>query len=114
MWQIRHDGQINSDFQKSCQAPKAKIFSLYISVNQNYSYAVPCPYEGRLAIVTDTLGMGCGGRFGVRRVFTPDETPKAYGEVVWSWRRDAGVKLLRASFSQVTVTTSPLTGESTK
>ena len=21
----------------------------------------------------------------------PDETPEAYGEVVWSWRRDRGV-----------------------
>jgi len=38
--------------------------------------------------------------------FTPDENAKAYGEVVWSWRRDAGVKL--AMFLQVTVTTSPL------
>ena len=27
---------------------------------------------------------------------TPDENAKAYGEVVWSWRRDAGVKLLRS------------------
>ena len=26
-------------------------------------------------------------------VFTPDENAKAYGEVVWSWRRDAGAKL---------------------
>ena len=25
-------------------------------------------------------------------VFTPDENAKAYGEVVWSWRRDAGAK----------------------
>ena len=29
-------------------------------------------------------------------VFTPDENAKAYGEVVWSWRRDAGVKFLRS------------------
>ena len=26
----------------------------------------------------------------------PDENAKAYGEVVWSWRRDAGVKFLRS------------------
>ncbi len=25
--------------------------------------------------------------------FAPDENAKAYGEVVWSWRRDAGAKL---------------------
>ena len=29
---------------------------------------------------------------GVRRVFATGETLTAYGEVVWSWRRDAGVK----------------------
>jgi hypothetical protein len=28
--------------------------------------------------------------------FAPDENAEAYGEVVWSWRRDAGVKLLRS------------------
>jgi hypothetical protein len=26
-------------------------------------------------------------------LFAPDENVEAYGEVVWSWRRDAGVKL---------------------
>ena len=42
-----------------------------------------------------------------------DEAPIAYGEVVWSWRRDAGAKPVE-QIPQVTVTTSPLTGESTK
>src|SRR4029453_14661806 len=32
--------------------------------------------------------MGCGGRF-----CSVDDWTKAYGEVVWSWRRDAGAKL---------------------
>ena len=39
--------------------------------------------------------------------FSPDENAKTYGEVVWSWRRDAGVKFAR-SFSRMTVTTRPL------
>ena len=30
---------------------------------------------------------------------TPDENAKAYGEVVWSWRRDAGAKLVELSAS---------------
>ena len=38
--------------------------------------------------------------------FRAGRNARAYGEVVWSWRRDAGVKL--AMFLQVTVTTSPL------
>ena len=45
-------------------------------------------------IVTTRGGPGCDGRFGVRRFLTPDENAKAYGEVVWSWRRDAGAKFL--------------------
>jgi len=45
-------------------------------------------------------------------LFAPDETLSAYGEVVWSWRRDAGVKSA-GSIPPMTVTTSPLTGEST-
>ena len=39
--------------------------------------------------------------------FSPDENAKAYGEVVWSWRRDAGVKLAE-NIPPMTVTTSPL------
>ena len=27
-------------------------------------------------------------------MIAPDENAKAYGEVVWSWRRDAGAKLV--------------------
>jgi hypothetical protein len=42
------------------------------------------------ATVTER-GAGCDGRCDVRRVFLPDETSAAYGEVVWSWRRDPGV-----------------------
>src|SRR5262245_38993034 len=43
----------------------------------------------------------------------PDENVEAYGQVVWFWRRDAGVKLAGA-IRPATVTTSPLTGKSTK
>ena len=40
------------------------------------------------------VGMGCGGR-----CCSADERTGAYGEVVWSWRRDAGVKLVERSAS---------------
>jgi hypothetical protein len=59
------------------------------------------------------LGWDAVDAGGVRRIFAPDEALSAYGEVVWSWRRDAGVKSAGAILP-VTVTTSPLTGESTK
>jgi hypothetical protein len=43
---------------------------------------------------------------------SPDENVAAYGEVVWSWRRDPGVKLL-VSPMQRRWQNRPLTGEST-
>jgi hypothetical protein len=54
------------------------------------------------AIVTER-GAGCDGRCGVRHGRMPDENAAANGEVVWSWRRDPGVKLAR-SITLTTVT----------
>jgi hypothetical protein len=71
-----------------------KIYSASI-FRQIRSRTPAChPDEGRIAIVTD-VGVECGGRLGVGAVFVPDENVKADGQVVWSWRRDAGVKFLR-------------------
>jgi hypothetical protein len=59
------------------------------------------------------LGWDAVDAFAQARFWRADEWVRAYGEVVWSWRRDAGVKL--AKYPQVTVAKkSPLTGESTK
>ena len=46
--------------------------------------------EGRFAVVTkrwvqDAMDAAASGAFAL------DETPAAYGEVVWSWHRDPGV-----------------------
>jgi hypothetical protein len=38
----------------------------------------------------------------------------ADGEVVWSWRPDAGAKFAEARLLQMTVARKPVTGESTK
>src|SRR4051812_18848176 len=68
-------------------------FPLDYYVNQNYLRAIPCLHEGTLRIVTDRWR---GLRWTLRRPagsFLPDETLAAYGEIVWSWRRDPGVKL---------------------
>src|SRR4051812_48731049 len=54
----------------------------------------PRRQRGGCAIVTER-GAGCDGRCGVRRVRSPGETLAAYGEVVWSWRRDRGVYPVR-------------------
>jgi len=56
------------------------------------------------------LGQDAVDAFGVRRdSFALDENAEADGQVVWFWRRDAGVKLA-GSIPLATVTTSPLTG----
>src|SRR6266576_5453680 len=95
-------------------SPGSKNILLHNSGNQNYNYARLGPTRGAYHDRHDTWGAGCGGRFGVRRFLTPDENAKAYGEVVWSWRRDAGAKL-RVNISRSDGgKKSPLTGESAK
>jgi hypothetical protein len=66
------------------------------------------PTEGRIAIVMtrwarDAMDAAASGSI----IFGPDESAAAYGEVVWSWRRDAGVKFAGRSFLRMTVATKP-------
>src|SRR5437763_887852 len=77
-------------------SPEIKNISLHNSGNQNYNSRHPGPPEGRFAIVTMRWAgmrwtLWCQARF-----FVPDENARAYGEVVWSWRRDAGAKFPRS------------------
>jgi hypothetical protein len=60
------DGQITSSYQKSCQAPPAKIFLFRFSEIHDYPLPIPPPQEGRIAIVTD---VGSGMRW-TRRCFS--------------------------------------------
>ena len=46
------DGQITSDFQKSCQAPKSKIFLFSPYPNQMHIHRCLVPPEGRSRVVT--------------------------------------------------------------
>ncbi len=61
--------------------------------NQVYNASCPAPTEGRFAIVTarrarDAMDAVASGAHALDETFTAD------GEVVWSWRRDPGAKLL--------------------
>jgi hypothetical protein len=47
--------------------------------------AVPCPPEGRIAIVTTRWAQDA-----MDAAVSTANDPAAYGEVVWSWRRDPG------------------------
>jgi hypothetical protein len=48
-----HDGQITSDFPKSCQARESKIFRFRSHPNQSHNFARLTADEGRFAIVTN-------------------------------------------------------------
>src|SRR6266568_4049907 len=74
-------------------SPKIKNISLHNSENQNYNLAHPGPHEGRFAIVTMRWAGDAMDALASGAIFAPDENAEAYGEVVWSWRRDAGAKL---------------------
>src|SRR2546430_17206459 len=73
------------------QSPHAKIFRFSFLKIRIISNAVSCPPEGRIAIVTTRWA-----RDAMDAAFSTANGSAAYGEVVWSWRRDAGVKLLRS------------------
>src|SRR2546430_1259500 len=45
-------GRLTSDFQKSCQAPKSKIFRFSRRGKSVHLLDQPGPHEGRFAIVT--------------------------------------------------------------
>jgi hypothetical protein len=54
------------------------------------------PTRGAFRDRHDALGGAAVDALASGVIFAPDENAKAYGEVVWSWRRDAGVKLVRS------------------
>src|SRR5438067_11886482 len=61
------------------------------------------PLGGAFRDRHDTLGKGCDGRCGVRCLHRAKRFT-AYGEVVWSWRRDPGVYPPRLVAGAATVT----------
>src|SRR6202008_131577 len=70
--------------------------------------------RGVRAIVTER-GAGCDGRLLRQRgASRAGENAAAYGEVVWSWRRDPGVYPRRPVVAWQRWQQRPFTGESTK
>ncbi len=110
---------------RACPAPFRKIFRFYRKSTQAYVGARLIPARGA-ARDRHERGVGCGGRGGVVRRTTPvrlrqgfgGRVPRsversgewlvAYGEAVWSWRPDAGVKLaMMLRITQVTGARKP-------
>jgi hypothetical protein len=74
-----------------------KFFAFAVGQNISTDSRVPCPdREGRFAIVTTRWARDAMDGESVRRELKSrwTRTLSAYDEVVWSWRRDAGVKFL--------------------
>jgi hypothetical protein len=104
----RKDGEIcpTGKSLKKLSSPSRKNFPLNPSGKSFVRLVPSCPARGALAIVTN-VGTGCGGRGNVgAHSVAQTNGAEAYGEVVWSWRPDAGVKL-RRSICAATVTTKP-------
>ena len=101
------DGQITSDFQKSCQPRESKIFRFRSYPNRSHNFARLAADEGR-SRSSRTCGEMRWTRM-ARWTYAPD----AYGEVVWFGRRGAGAKLA-GSVLLTTEAIKPFSGKSTK
>jgi hypothetical protein len=75
---------------QSAVKPRVRKYFALPEFGFTVSNRYPGPSEGTFRDRHDTLGRGCDGRCGVRRFVRRTRTLAAYGEVVWSWRRDPG------------------------
>jgi hypothetical protein len=90
---IRHDGP-NCQFRFQ-EFVKSEYSTCLVGQISGTTPPSPRHHEGTLARSSRNVGAGCDGRCGVRCLHRT-KTLTAYGEVVWSWRRDPGVKLARS------------------
>jgi hypothetical protein len=105
------DGQINRFDRGKVQMLPEKYSASSAAKITPMSPAVP-PRLKR-GVSRSSRNVGCGMRW--TRWWRRTGATDADGEVVWSWRPDAGVKLaMMLRITPMTVTTSPVTGESTK
>ena len=75
---LAEPGQITSDFQKSCQARKSKIFRFPRRANQRHKSARLTRQEGRIAIVTNVRWDAVDARVPITN------GAHAYDKNVWS------------------------------
>src|SRR5688500_10716587 len=73
----QHDGQITSDFPKSCQARDSKIFCFRSHPNQSDNSACLTADEGR------SRSSRTRGEMRWTQTARSTYAPEAYGEVVW-------------------------------
>jgi len=71
-------------------SPATENISLYRNSELRYKRGQPVPPRGTLRGRHETW-RGLRWTLGASGASAPDETFAAYGEIVWSWRRDRGV-----------------------
>ena len=96
--EIRQSGQRDA----RCPVVARKIFRLTRRANQRYQLARLTRQEGRLAIVTNVRWDAVDAQ-----AATDERSSSADGEVVWSWRPDAGAKSCGLNICKVTVARKP-------
>ena len=96
------DGQISKN---AVHTQSQKYSASRLTRLKSTTPAIPSHKRG-VSRSSRTLGTGCDGRGSVRRANSARTNgADAYGEVVWSWRPDAGVKV--AEYPQATVARKP-------
>ena len=82
-------------FRSHVKPKNQKYSAFHVGQINGTSSAIPAHPRG---VSRSSRCVGSGMRWTLwRQAFlTPGENAKAYGEVVWSWRRDAGAKFLRS------------------
>ena len=88
----RPGGQISSVYRNRVKPQNQKYSALQKWQIRSITLAVPCPPRGVCAIVTARRAQDAMDAVASGGLCSPGETSAAYGEVVWSWRRDPGVK----------------------
>ena len=74
-------------------SPGSKNISLYRNSDLRYLSGQPVPHEGTYHDRHDALVRVAMDAAAPGGLCSPDETFAAYGEIVWSWRRDPGATL---------------------
>src|SRR5262245_37129764 len=90
----------------SCQAQASKIFCFTVILIYGINPAISRPLRD---VSRSSRNGGRGMRWTLWRqagVSALDENAAAYGEIVWSWRRDRGVDPSRPVAGAATVTTN--------
>ena len=80
---------------KNLSSPFRKKNLLFAGPKSNLQLRYPAPEKRGVSRSSRTLGMGCDGRTSPSAIIARTNGVCADGEIVWSWRSDAGAKVVK-------------------